>query len=127
MDKLDRQTDVAERKAADKKGCYFIGTETGNAATDFSHEETLVGMLPRIVDELVHIGLYGFGAAVHRGDGIGLPLHTYAHAPLRAEMSHGECGRTASMMPLQVATENEHLAGTQRGNILRRNAALDRR
>ena len=70
-------------------------------------------------EELVHVGLDGLDAALHRRDGVALALEADAAAEDGAEMlERGPCG-AATVHPRKVAPENEDFVGLQFCNVIR--------
>ena len=53
-----------------KKGSNLGGGKAGDAAADFGDQECEFGVASGEIDELVHVGFDGIGAAVHGGDGV---------------------------------------------------------
>jgi hypothetical protein len=61
------------------------------------------------VDKLIHVGLDGLYASLHRGNGIALSLQPYALSPNSAKVLSGYASCTTTMIACEVATKHENL------------------
>ena len=94
--------------------------EPGNAASNLRHKEFILRMLLRKLNKLIHVGLDGFHAALHRGNGIAPALQPDALPHHGTEFSPGHIGRPATMAAGQIAAEHEYLVRPKFRNEIRR-------
>lgn len=64
-------------------------------------------------NELVDIGLDGFGTALHGWDGIALSLQADTLSPYGSKFHLRDARRATAMMALKVAAKNEHFIRLQ--------------
>ena len=87
--------------------------ETSNATSYACDIEKQLRMFLGEGNELVDIGLDGFGAALHGWDGIALSLQTDTLSPYGSEFHLRDACRATAMMALKVAPKNEHFIRLQ--------------
>ena len=109
VDEILGQDDVFHINRCGKQWCDFTGRETGDAATDAGHQELVLLMVGRELDELVNIGFDGLHAALHRRDGITLSLQSHALAHDGAKAARGNPCGTATVSACQVAAKDKNL------------------
>ena len=69
------------------------------------------------LEELIHVGSDALHAALHGGDSIALPLQADTLSPYGTEFLIGQPCGTASMLPCQIAPEDENLIGLERNDM----------
>ena len=114
------EADVGEGEGGGEEGGDFAVGEAGDAAADAGDVEEELGVLAGEGDEVVHVGLDGFNAALHCRDGVALALEADAAAEDGAEQLEGCPGGAATVHPRKVASENEDFISLQGRNVLRR-------
>lgn len=107
VNKFSRQDDVVLVDGSGKQRSNLLIPEAGDATADAGHEELELGMGLGELDELVHIGLDGFHATLHGGDGVTLSLQPNALAPHGAKAVIGGTGGPTAMHSAQVAAEHK--------------------
>ena len=117
---LLRQTDVRRvDRLGEERGDVSV-PEAGDAAANAGDVEEELQVLLRECDEIVHVGLDGFHAALHGGDGVALAAKTDSAAHLGAELPEGDIGGSTAMHASQVAAKYEDLIGLQLRDKVRR-------
>ena len=109
LPELRGQVDVGHVLGRGEEGGYLTGLEAGNAAAYRRDVEAKLRVTTGVGDELIHVGADGLGTALHRGDGIRLPLKAYtlAHHGTEVEAGHASC--SSAMDALEVGTEYKNL------------------
>ena len=101
----------------EKRRDFVIG-ESGNTATDASHEERQLRMFLGERDKFIHVGLDSLYPTLHRGDSIALALQAYALAHDGSKLAVGDIGRPTAVHTSKVAAEHKDLIRLQLCNKL---------
>ena len=114
-----RQHDVLDLVGCGEQRRNFLVGETGDATADARHEKSQILAALGKRDELVHVGPNRFHAALHRRNGVALPLQTDALPHHRAKLPVGDIRRSTAMHSPQIAAKNENLVRLQLRDKLR--------
>ena len=110
---------VGEGCGGGEEGGDVAVGEAGDAAADAGDVEEELRVLAGEGDEVIHVGLDGLNAALHRRDGVALALEADAAAEDCAEMLERGPGGAATVHPRKIASENEDLISLQGRNVTR--------
>ena len=113
FDEVFGEDDVLVVDGVGKERSHLRDGKAGDAASDGGDEEFQVAVLTGKGDKLVHIGLDDVNAAMHRGNGVTLPLQADTLAPYGAKTLKGDTCCATAMISGQIAAKDKYLVLAQ--------------
>ena len=115
--------DILECDASLEERSYLRHDIASDAAADAGDEEALFRMFTGIGREAVDGSLEAV-ESLHRGNGVAATLHAFALSPDGSEPVGSEGCSTTGVHATGIAAEDEHLAWSQAGDVIGRDAKV---